>query len=121
MSKTKRFDIHHSAPEGGVTFSAKEGKFAGSTNTKRKIRFGITPNSPVGEGTIQDGPPSHIKFPHASTKPGNIVVNATSGQGHYAPSSSAIKSGGTFAGRPGIGKSSPKKGSTITKPQGFRK
>ncbi len=121
MSKTKRFDIHSSEPT-GMTFTAHEGKFAGSTNTKRKAKFSLHPNSPMGSGgTFQDGPASHINFPHASTKPKDIVQNTTSGQGHYAPSSSAIKSGSSFTGRPGIGMSSPKKGSTITKKQDFRK
>lgn len=121
MSKTTRFDIHSGAPEGGVTFCKHEAKFAGATNTKRKARFGLTPGSPKGsDGTFQDGPQSHIDFPKASTKPKDLVISTTSGQGHYSPSSSAIKSGSSYTGRPGIGGSSPKKGSMKTA-QSFRK
>lgn len=121
MSKTTRFDIHSGAPEGDITFCKHPAKFAGSSNTKRKANFSLHPGSPEGgQGTFQDGNQSHIDFPKASTKPKDLVISTSSGQGKYSPSPNAIKSGSSYTGRPGI---SPKlkSGAHMKTTQGFSK
>lgn len=102
MSKTKRFDIEANEPS-GTTFSAKPGKFAGSSNTKRSARFGVGDGDPNGTTFVKNS--SHIDFPKASGTPKSTKVESKSGgQGKYSPPSVAARDFGGSVGVKGPGK-----------------
>lgn len=103
MSKTKRFDIRDNEPS-GTTFTAKQARFAGDSQTKRKARFGIGDGDPTG--TTFEPDKSHIDFPKADVSVRESKVESkSSGQGKYTPNSKGPQN---FGGSIAVGKSARK-------------
>ena len=84
-------------------------------------RFEIEHNEPTDTTFLHAG--SHIDFPKADKAgPDNKDVYESS-IGKYAPGSASgqVASGSSYAGRPGIGGSSPKKGGSMKPMKAFEK
>lgn len=108
--KRNDFGVMSDEPCGTTFEHAGPGSRAGATNTKRNARFGVE-QGPHGATFTEDS--THIKTPNADQKPKESkVISAKGGQGStYSPPGSGPKD---FGGSVGVGKSSPKRGKTMS-------
>lgn len=126
MKTSSKFGVYSEEPKGTTFEPGTFPKVAGDSNTKRKARFGVMNDEPknVTFNDPENKPSPPFPIPSADVAPmKSKTINETGGQGMYDPmtASGRVAAGSSYAGRPGIGKSSPKRGQKMPTTQGFRK
>jgi len=124
MAKSKDFEINSNEPSGGMTFAGNKTHIMDTdtktTQTKRKAAFGVMDEEPQ-RITFQDPVAHPMPLPKADKAPLiSKAIYTSGGQGQYSPPAGQLKSGSSYAGRPGIGGSSPKHGKTDKIAQKFK-